>query len=35
VLMNSYLERFQFQDVKREYIVNYTFPSEIVCSKRS
>jgi ubiquinone/menaquinone biosynthesis C-methylase UbiE len=35
VLMNSYLERFQFQDVKREYIVNYTFPSEIVCSRRS
>lgn len=34
VLMNSYLERFQFQDVKREYIVNYTFPSEIVCSRR-
>jgi ubiquinone/menaquinone biosynthesis C-methylase UbiE len=35
VHMNSYLERFQFKDVKREYIVNYTFPSEIVCSKRS
>ena len=35
VIMNSHLERFHFQDIKREYIVNYTFPSEIVCSRRS
>jgi ubiquinone/menaquinone biosynthesis C-methylase UbiE len=35
VHMNSHLERFHFQDIKREYLVNYTFPSEIVCSKRS
>ena len=35
VLMNSHLERFQFQDVQREYIVNYAFPSEIVFSRRS
>jgi len=35
VLMNSHLERFNFQDIKREYVVNYTFPSEIVCSRRS
>lgn len=35
VLMNSYLERFHFRDIKREYVVNYTFPSEIVCSRRS
>ena len=35
VIMNSHLERFHFQDIKREYIVNYAFPSEIVCSRRS
>ena len=35
VLMNSHLERFHFQDIKREYIVNHAFPSEIVCSRRS
>jgi len=35
VLMNSHLEQFNFQNIKREYVVNYTFPSEIVCSKRS
>jgi len=35
VLMNPHLERLHFQDIKREYIVNYTFPSEIVCSRRS
>ncbi len=35
VIMNSHLERFHFQDIKREYVVNYTFPSEIVCSRRS
>ncbi len=35
VLMNSHLERFHFQDIKREYVVNYTFPSEIVHSTRS
>ncbi|MFQ6079197.1 MAG: class I SAM-dependent methyltransferase [Thermodesulfobacteriota bacterium] len=35
VRMNSHLERFHFQDIKREYVVHYTFPSEIVCSRRS
>lgn len=35
VVMNSHLERFHFQDIKREYIANYAFPSEIVCSRRS
>jgi ubiquinone/menaquinone biosynthesis C-methylase UbiE len=35
VLMNSHLEQFHFQDIEREYIVNHTFPSEIVCSRRT
>ncbi len=35
VLMNSHLERFNFQDIKREYVVNNAFPSEIVCSRKS
>jgi ubiquinone/menaquinone biosynthesis C-methylase UbiE len=35
VLMNSHLERFQFQVVQREYIVNYAFPSEILSSRKS
>jgi ubiquinone/menaquinone biosynthesis C-methylase UbiE len=35
VLMNEHLERFHFQDIRREYVVNRTFPSEIVFSKRS
>jgi ubiquinone/menaquinone biosynthesis C-methylase UbiE len=34
VLMNEHLERFHFQDITREYIVNHTFPSEIVYSKK-
>ena len=35
VLMNEHLERFHFQDIRREYVVNRTFPSEIVYSRRS
>jgi ubiquinone/menaquinone biosynthesis C-methylase UbiE len=35
VLMDSHLERFNFQDIKREYVVNNAFPSEIVCSRKS
>lgn len=34
VLMNEHLERFHFQDIRREYVVNHTFPSEIVYSKK-
>jgi len=34
VVMNGHLERFHFKDIKREYVVNLTFPSEIVCSRR-
>jgi ubiquinone/menaquinone biosynthesis C-methylase UbiE len=35
VVMNPYLEQMDFQDITREYVVNYTFPSEIVYSRRS
>jgi ubiquinone/menaquinone biosynthesis C-methylase UbiE len=35
VLMNEHLERFHFQDIRREYVVNRTFPSEIVYSKKT
>ena len=34
VVMNGHLERFHFKDIKREYVVNLTFPSEIVYSRR-
>ncbi len=32
ILAEPYLEEFQFRDIRREYVVNLSFPSEVVWS---
>jgi ubiquinone/menaquinone biosynthesis C-methylase UbiE len=32
ILAEPYLEKFRFRDIQREYVVNFSFPSEVVLS---
>lgn len=32
ILVKPYLEKFQFREIRREYVVNLSFPSEVILS---
>jgi len=34
ILVRPYLEKFQFKEIRREYVVNLSFPSEVILSHK-